>query len=131
MLTVEAMTGRAERFFQGDTQFPKERYPIVTVKGGKVLGGFLYYKDQMTGVWGVFLKRAEANWLTADVFAELVEFPFTTLGADTVITTFNGSDVIKSLCAKAGAVFPEARKAIWTRENALKAIRVLRGEELV
>lgn len=131
MLTVEAMTGRAERFFQSDAQFPKERYPIVTVRDDVALGGVLFYKDQATGIMGCLMKRKHANWIDSESLAKIVEFPFYTLGVDVVVTTLNGSASMASLFEKMGAIFEDEskRKGIFTRENALKAARVLRGEE--
>lgn len=130
MLTVEAMTGRAERFFQCKTQFPEERYPIVTVRDGVALGGVMFYRSQQTGIMGCLMHRDNFKWIDAESLAKIIEFPFKTLGVDTVITTFDGSPSMVSLCEKMGAVFAKdnSRKVIFTRENVLKAARVLRGE---
>lgn len=130
MLTVEAMTGKAERFFQHKTQFPKERYPIVTVRDGEVLGGFMYYKDPTTGVMGVYLEKKSNGWIDSKTLAELVAFPFVQLGVDTVITTYSGTTEMTSFCKKMGAIFAKDNplKVIYTRENALNACKVLRGE---
>ena len=130
MLTVEAMTGRAERFFQSKTQFPKARYPIVTVRDGEALGGVLFYKDPTTGIMGCLMERKHGNWLDAESLAKIVEFPFHTLGVDMVVTTLDGSAPMVSLFEKMGAIFENdaKRKGIFTRENALNAARVLRGE---
>ena len=130
MLAVEAMTGRAERFFQNEVNFPKERYPIVTVRDGVALGGVLFYRDQQTGIMGCLMHREHFKWVDAESLAKIIEFPFKTLGVDTVITTFDGSPSMTSLCEKMGAVFAKdnSRKVIFTRENVLKAARVLRGE---
>ena len=129
MLTVEAMTGKAEWFFQDKTQFPKERYPIVTVRDGVVLGGVMYYRDQQTGIMGCLMHREHFSWIDAESLAKIIEFPFKTLGVDTVITTFDGSSSMNSLCEKMGAIFAKdnARKVIFTRKNVFDAARKLRG----
>ena len=130
MLIVEAMTGRAERFFQDKTQFPKERYPIVTVRDGVALGGLCYFKDPFTGIMnGYFLKKT-SNWIDAKSLAKLIEFPFLQLGVNTVVTTYDGSAVLTSLYAKMGAIFASdnPQKMIFTRDNVLNACKVLRGE---
>ena len=131
MLTVEAMTGRAERFFQDKTWFPEERYPIVTVRDGEALGGVLFYRDKTTGIMGCLMERKHANWIDSESLAKIVEFPFYTLGVDMVVTTLNGSASMVSLFEKMGAIFEDEskRKGIFTRENALNAARVLRGGE--
>lgn len=128
-ITVEAMTGRAERFFQNKTQFPKERYPIVTVSEGEVLGGFLYYRDPKTGIMGVYLEGVSSVWFNHETLAKLVEFPFYSLGVKTVITTISNSPQVASLCRKTGGIVLDEQpvKVVFTRENALAAAKSLRG----
>lgn len=130
MLTVEAMTGRAERFFQDKTNFPKERYPIVTIKDNKVVGGFMYYRDIKTGIMGVYLEKRVVSWIDSKTLAEMVAFPFIQLGVDTVITTYSGTPEMTSFCKKMGAIFAKdnPRKVIYTRDNALNACKILRGD---
>ncbi len=129
MLAVEAMTGRAERFFQNKANFPEERYPIVTVRDGVALGGVMYYRDQQTGIMGCLMHREHFSWIDAESLAKIIEFPFKTLGVDTVITTFDGSPSMVSLCEKMGAIFAKdnSRKVIFTCENVFRAADKLRG----
>lgn len=130
MISVETMSALAEQFFSSDTQFPKERYPIITVKNGKPLGGFLYYVDPTTGIMGVYLKKKANVWFDHKSLAELIEFPFYYLGKNIVITTIQGISEIQSLCEKTGGVVDKEnpKKILFTRENSLKAAQYLKSK---
>lgn len=133
---VERMTPRSDAFFADKSFLPKERYCTVVTLNGNITAGHCYYKDEKTGVWGVYFKlanRSNKNWCDDKALAECIRFPFEYLGARLISSTFTSPLVryyIERIGAKVYSLGDGRYVGHVTAEDGLAAAKKLEAENV-